>query len=139
MRLKAIIPMVVAALLLMLACGQGSTPSPIIIVATPTPIVSDGSVQRGQPAGAQLATQYHGAQPQEPKLKNWTRQQHAAADKAIQEAYSVFAKDLDECIKEMGEPEGGPFPDDLARYESAATQSPYLECIQGKLSQGQSP
>ena len=106
MRLKAIIPMVAAALLLMLACGQGSTPSPIIIVATPTPIVSDGSLQRDQPAGAQLATQYHGTQPQGPKLKNWTRQQHAAADKAIQEAYSVFAKDLDECIKEMGEPEG---------------------------------
>ncbi len=135
MRLKALIPTVAAALLLMLACGQSSTPSPIIVVATPTPIVPGGSLQGGQPAGAQLATQYHGAQQQEPKLKDWTRQQHAAADKTIQEAYGVFAKDLDECIKEMGEPEGGPFADDLARYEAAATQSPYLECIQGKLSQ----
>ena len=71
-------------------------------------------------------------------MKDWTPRQHAAVDKAIEEAYSVLAKDLDECIGELGEPDGGPFKDDLARYGAAVTQSPYLECIQRNLSQGQS-
>ena len=31
--------------------------------------------------------------------------------------------------------DGGPFADNLARYEAAITQSPYLECIQRKLTQ----
>ena len=124
-----------AILLLMVACGQDTAPNPII-VATPTPVVSSNSLQtEDQPAEAQPAKKQSGTQPQELELIDWTSQQHAAADKAIWEAYAVFAKDLDECINEIGEPEGGPFEDDLARYEAAVTQSPYLECIQGKLIQ----
>ena len=85
--------------------------------------------------GIQTSTGQTEAQSQNPELKDWTPQQHAAADKAIREAYGVFAKDLDECINEIGEPDGGPFEDDLARYEAAITQLPYLECIQRKLTQ----
>ena len=126
-----------AILLLTVACGQDPAPSPIIIVATPTPSVSSSSPQtEDQTAGAQPATKQSSAQPHDTKLKDWTSQQHAAVDKAIEEAYGVFAKDLDECISELGEPDGGPFKNDLARYEAAITQSHYLECIQRKLSQG---
>ena len=88
-----------------------------------------------QPSGVQPAEKQPGTQPRDSELKDWTPQQHAAVDKAIEEAYGVFAKDLDECISELGEPDGGPFEDDLARYEAAITQSPYLECIRRKFSQ----
>ena len=125
-----------AILLLAVACGQDPAPSPIIIVATPTPSISSSSPQtEDQTAGAQPATKQSSAQPHDPKLKDWTPRQHAAVDKAIEEAYGVFAKDLDECISELGEPDGGPFKNDLTRYEAAITQSPYLECIRRKLSQ----
>ena len=140
-------------LLLTAACTQGTAPSPIIVVATPTLSSGAGSSQDSQSSGgnptpapiiivatlthtgAQKANEQSDVQSQSPELKDWTPRQHAAADKAIQEAYRVFAKDLDECINEIGEPDGGPFKDDLSRYEAAVTQSPYLECIQRKLSQ----
>ena len=126
-----------AILLLAVACRQDAAPSTIIIVATPTPSISSNSPQpEDQTVGAQPATKPSSAQPHDPKLKDWTSQQHSAVDKAIKEAYGVFAKDLDECISELGEPDGGPFKNDLARYEAAVTQSLYLECIQRKLSQG---
>ena len=132
--------MLAAVMLLTVACGQNSEQSPATIVATPTPDVSSNSLQAGDQsasAGMQTATKQLGTQPHDPnsKLKDWTTRQHTAADKAIEEAYGVFAKDLDECISELGEPDGGPFKDDLARYETAITQSPYLECIQRKLTQ----
>ena len=135
----------VLLLLLTIACGQDPAPSPIIIVATPTPAASNSPLPTGdQPSGAQPAEKQPGAQPTEKQpgtqprdseLKDWTPQQHTAVDKAIEEAYGVFAKDLDECISELGEPDGDPFEDDLARYEAAITQSPYLECIRRKLTQ----
>ena len=105
-------------------------------LATPTPAASNSPLQTGdQPSGAQPDEKQPGTQPRDSELKDWTTQQHAAVDKAIEEAYGVFAKDLDECISELGEPDGDPFEGDLARYEAAITQSPYLECIRRKLSQ----
>ena len=128
--------MLAAVLLLTIACGQDRAPSPIIIVATPTPAASNNSLPTGeQPSGAQPTEKQPVTQPRDSELKDWTPQQHIAVDKAIEEAYGVFAKDLDECINEIGEPDGGPFTDDLAQYEAAITQSPYLECIQRKLTQ----
>ena len=128
--------MLAAVLLLTIACGQDPAPSPIIIVATPTPAASNSPLPTGdQPSGAQPAEKQPGTQPRDSELKDWTPQQHTAVDKAIEEAYGVFAKDFDECISELGEPDGDPFEDDLARYEAAITQSPYLECIRRKLTQ----
>ena len=151
MTFSALILIMVVALLLSIACGQGAQPdSPIIIVVTPSPSDPDSPTQSnggttGQdpiivvatstPGEIQTAVGQPDVQSPDQGLKDWTPQQHAAVDKAIEEAYGVFAKDLDECIDEIGEPEGGPFADDLARYEAAVTQSRYLECIQRKLSQ----
>lgn len=122
---------------LVVACGQDPAPSPIIIVATPTPVAAgDSSQSEGQLVTAESVVKQPIVRQPAPKLKDWTPRQHAAVDQAIKDAYGVFVKDLDECIGELGQPSGGPFKDDLARYEAAVTQPLFLECIQRKLIQG---